>query len=186
MLPKKYMNGVDYDPFEGLPGVFATPHYKQTHSWRYVCSYSDGKRHKARIFELLAKYGQPEARGDWDLHHVVEGQHFADVDFGGRLGVMYQEELPVVLIHKPEHHTYNQLLHITETDELFRDQLPSALLLRSKSAQTAAMDPAQRGTLERRVQQLALLYQQAYAGDFVLQRISRNVFDDALQVLSKC
>ena len=186
MLPKKYIKGVDYDPFEGLPGVYATPHYKQTRSWRYVCSYSDGKRHKQRIFELLAKYGQPEARGDWDLHHVVEGQHFADVDFGGRLSVMYQEELPVVLIHKPEHHTYNQLLHISETDELFRDQLPSALIVRSNAARAAAGDPTQREVLRQRVARLTLLYQQAYAGDFVLQRISRNVFDDALTVLQQC
>ena len=186
MLPSKYMNGVDHGPFEGLPGVYATPHYKQANSWRYICSYSDGKRHKQRIFELLAKYGQPEARGDWDLHHVVEGQHFADVDFGGRLPMMYQDELPVVLIHKPEHHAYNQLLHINETDELFRDQLPSALLVRSNTARRAAADPAQREAMRARVAKLSLLYQQAYAGDFVLQRISRNVFDDALAVLERC
>lgn len=186
MLPKKYITGVNYDPFEGIPGVYATPHYKQTHSWRYVCSYSDGRRHKERIFGLLAKYGQPEARGEWDLHHVVEGQHFADIDFGGRLSVMYLDELPVVLIHKPEHHAYNQLLHISETDELYRDQLPSALLVRSKAAKDAAADPAKRAAMKERVEKLALLYHRAYAGDFVLQRISRNVFDDALQVLQKC
>ena len=47
--------------------------------------------------------GQPEVRGRWDLHHIVEGQHFADVDFTGSLTRLYKEALPVVLIHKDEH-----------------------------------------------------------------------------------
>jgi hypothetical protein len=180
MLPRRYLQGIAVDSFEGCPGVFAAPDYRSPHSWRYLSSYADGKRHKVRIFALLKQHGQSEVQGEWDLHHVVEGQHFADVDFAGRLNALYRDELPCVLIHRNEHVAYNQVLHIRETDEMFRDRLPKDLLERSQRAAAEAKDRRQHPELRIRVQRLKTLYRSAYTGDPVLQKIASNVLDEAM------
>jgi hypothetical protein len=180
MLPRKYLQGIAVDPFEDCPGVFAAQDYRSSHSWRYLSSYADGKRHKVRIFALLKQYGQSGVPGGWDLHHVVEGQHFADVDFSGKLAALYRDELPCVLIHKNEHVAYNQVLHIRETDEMFRDQLPKDLLERSQRAAAEAKDRRKHPELRIRVQRLKDLYRNAYMGDPVLQKIASNVLDDTM------
>jgi hypothetical protein len=184
MLPAKYLQGVRATPFEMFPGVFATPHYKQANSSRFICSYADGQRYKAQLFAFFARAGQTEARGQWDLHHIVEGQHFADIDFTGRLQALYKDELPVVLIQKNEHVAYNMLLHIAATDEMFRDSLPADLVARSRAAAAAAGQPGQRADLRARVDKLIELYDGAYQGDPVLTRIARNVLNAARSLLA--
>ena len=183
MLPSRYLTGVRATQLEDFPGVFAAADYRSSSSSRFVCSYDDGRRHKLRLFQFLARLGQREARAEWDLHHVVEGQHFADIDFAGRIRTAYAQELPVVLIHKNEHVAYNQLLHVSATDEMFRDALPDDLVQRSRAAAASAARPAERAALRARVARLAQLYDGAYAGDAILQRIARNVLDDALLLL---
>jgi hypothetical protein len=184
MLPRQYLLGTGAVPFEMFPGIFATPHHKHAASSRFICSYADGQRHKAQLFAFIARAGQVEARRQWDLHHIVEGQHFADIDFGGRLQAMYQNELPVVLIQKDEHVAYNQLLHVSATDEMFRDNLPADLLQRSQAACAAAKQPNQRAALRSRVEKLLQLYDGAYATDPVLTRIARNVLNGAKALLA--
>jgi hypothetical protein len=184
MLPAKYLRGVPTDPFEGCPGVFAADHYKQAGAYRYIASYADGLRWKDRIFALLARQGQPETPGDWELHHVIEGQHFADIDFTGRLQAMYDEELPVVLLHQGEHRAYNRLLHIKQTTELFRQVLPKDQVQRAQEAAVAATDRNRWPELRRRVDDLLRLYGAAYAGDPVLTGIARNVLNDARALLT--
>ena len=183
MSVKKYLLGVSVDPFEGLPGVFAGPHHKHTGHYRYLSSYRDGQRGKARIFQLLAQHGQRENPREWELHHIVEGQHFADIDFGGRLERAYVDELPCVLIHRVEHRAYNSLLHIRETDMLYRHTLPRELGERSTAAAAAAKTRTAHARLRRRVSDLRQLYTNAYADDRVLRRIAQNVIDDALTFL---
>ena len=185
MSVSKYLRGVEWDPWAGMPGIYATPNSRRRGSWRYICTYRDGKRHKKAIMAKLRQYGQPERPGDWDLHHIVEGQHFADIDFAGVIASAYHGELPCVLIHKQEHVAYNRLLHIRETDELFRDSLPSDLRQRSDQAAERARDPANHGKLREQVMRLMVLYRNAYEGDAALQRIARNVFDDSLSVLRR-
>jgi hypothetical protein len=183
MIPRKYLSGLDADDFD-IPGVFGIPHARQRGSWRLVCSYADGKRHKARLFERLKAQGQSEAGRSWEFHHIVEGQHYADVDFSGRLAALYQEELPCVLIAKEEHLAYNRLLHIRETDELYRDRgLPAELLQRSAAAKAAAGQRARHTELRSRVEALRRLYANAYAGDQVLITIANNVLADTLTQL---
>lgn len=183
MLSSRYLHRIDADPFEGCPGVFAAADYRRPDAWRYLCSYADGKRHKPRIFALLRQHGQPEDPGAWDLHHVVEGQHAADIDFAGRLDVLYKQELPCVLLHKNEHVAYNQLLHVKATDELYRDVLPQAMLERARHVAAEAADRRRHPVLRARVESLRSLYRNAYRGDPVLQRVADNVFDDALRHL---
>jgi hypothetical protein len=183
MLPQKYLLGVRSVPFEMFPGMFAVTHHRDANSSRFISSYADGKTQKAGLFAFLARTGQIESRRQWDLHHIVEGQHFADIDFGGRLQAMYQNELPVVLIQKDEHVAYNMLLHISATDEMFRDTLPADLLARSRAAVAAAAQPAQRPALRARVDKLIELYDGAYMSDPVLTQIARNVLTDARSLL---
>ncbi|GJG89730.1 hypothetical protein tb265_49110 [Gemmatimonadetes bacterium T265] len=183
MLPTRYLRGLAATPFDGAPGVFAVPHARRPGSYRYLCSYRDGQREKPRIFTLLARYGQPEPPAEWDLHHVVEGQHFADVDFRGALLTLYTDVLPCVLIHQAEHRAYNRLLHARETDVLFRDALPRDVAERSRATAAAWRDPKRRGELRTRVGALAALYRDAYDGDPVLQHVAQNVLDEALAQL---
>ena len=179
MLPMKYLLGVTSVPFDQYPGIFAVTHHRRADSSRFISSYADGKTNKPELFKFLARAGQIESRRQWDLHHIVEGQHFADVDFTGRLQTMYQKELPVVLIQKDEHVAYNMLLHVSATDEMFRDTLPADLLARSRAAMAAAAQPAQRPALRARVDKLIELYDGAYMSDPVLTQIARNVLTDA-------
>lgn len=65
--------------------------------------------------------GRAEPRASWEWHHIVEGQHYADVDFAGQLPLVYAEQFPCVLIAHAEHVAYNRLLHTRETDELYRN-----------------------------------------------------------------
>ncbi len=182
MSLSRYLHGLQTDPFEGCVGIFVADHYRAG-SYRYLTTYADGKRHKARIFDLLKRYGQIESRGRWDLHHVVEGQHFADIDFTGELPTLYKNALPCVLIERNEHIAYNQLLHVRETDELFRERLPSDMLQRSAHVAALARDRREHGTLRLQVQKLRQLYRRAYEGDHVLQKVADNVFDVALAQL---
>lgn len=183
MMPRKYVRGLPADDVD-VPGVYGTPHSRIPGSWRILASYDDGKRHKDRLFRNLAAEGQSETRGTWEWHHVVEGQHFADIDFGGRLAQLYANELPCVLIAKEEHLAYNRLLHIRETDELFRDRgLPDDLRRRSAAAAADARIGAKHPELRARVAHLRTLYRNAYAGDRVLTTVAENVLDDALAQL---
>jgi hypothetical protein len=168
----KYLLGVTSVPFDQYPGIFAVTHHRRADSSRFISSYADGKTNKPELFKFLARAGQIESRRQWDLHHIVEGQHFADVDFTGRLQTMYQKELPVVLIQKDEHVAYNMLLHVSATDEMFRDTLPADLLARSRAAMAAAAQPAQRPALRARVDKLIELYDGAYMSDPVLTQIA--------------
>jgi len=183
MIPHTYLRGLDAGDYD-IKGVHGIRHARMPGRWRLVCSYADGKRHKARLFANMAAMGQVEARQSWEWHHIVEGQHFADVDFAGRLPVLYVEQLPCVLISREEHAAYNRLLHIRETDELYRDTgLPAGLRQRSSTVAAAARDRANHPQLRTRVGELQHLYRDAYAGDRVLTTIAMNVLDDALSQL---
>ena len=183
MVPHNYLRGLDAADYD-IKGVFGIRHGRMPGSWRIVCSYADGKRHKARLFANMAAMGQVEARQQWEWHHIVEGQHFADVDFAGRLPALYAQELPCVLISREEHAAYNRLLHIRETDELYRDAgLPAELRQRSAAAVVAARERANHPALRKRLGELQSLYRDAYAGDRVLTTIAMNVLDEALSQL---
>ena len=183
MIPPSYLRGLDADDSD-IRGIYGIPHARTPGSWRIVCSYADGKRHKARLFDKLKHAGQLEPRGGWEWHHIVEGQHFADVDFAGRLATLYEDALPCVLIAKEEHLAYNRLLHIRETDELFRAAgLPADLRKRSAEAAAAARDRRKHGELRTRVRELERLYRNAYVGDRVLATIAMNVLEDNLRQL---
>ena len=54
MVNRTYLEGLDADSFD-LPGIFGVPHARVPGSWRIICSYTDGKRHKARLFANLAR-----------------------------------------------------------------------------------------------------------------------------------
>ena len=139
------------------------------------------KGHRRALFANMAAAGLAESRKSWEWHHVVEGQHFADIDFGGQLPLLYEEQLPCVLIAREEHLAYNRVLHIRETDELYRDTgLPADLRKRAAQAAQAARGKANHAELRRRVGHLQQLYRNAYSGDPVLTTIAMNVLDEAL------
>ena len=86
-----------------------------------------------------------------------------------------------MLLAKEEHVAYNRVLHIAETDELYRDTgLPVALQQRSAAAVAAVGDRANHPRLRTQVAQLRALYRNVYAGDPVLTAIAENVLAEAL------
>ena len=179
MIPQKYLRGLDARG--PVRGVYSIPHSRRAGAWRTVSSYEDGLRYKKHMFDAM---GQAESQASWDWHHVVEGQHFADVDFSGQLAQLYKQQLPCVLIAREEHLAYNMLLHIRETDELFRDTgLPADLRERSAHAALEGRVKTNHPTLRLRVANLKRQYQYAYAGDHVLITIAENVLDDVLNDL---
>lgn len=183
MIPRTYLQGLEADDFD-IPGVYGARHSRSPGSWRILCSYDDGQRHKARLFANMAAAGQAESRGTWELHHIVEGQHFADIDFQGQLDRLYKQVLPCVLIAKEEHLAYNRLLHISETDELYRDNgLPAGVRARSISTAASARNRANHAALRRRVDDLLQLYRNAYSGDQVLTAVAENVLRSTLTAL---
>jgi hypothetical protein len=180
VVPQKYLRGLEAGD-DDISGVYGIRHARKPGSWRIVCSYADGKRHKAALFAKLAAAGQTESPDSWEWHHIVEGQHFADVDFAGQLSALYEHELPCVLIAREEHRAYNRLLHIRETNELYRDSgLPRDLRDRSARVALAARSRANYAELRRRANELQRLYANAYAGDPVLTTIAMNVLNDTL------
>lgn len=51
--------------------------------------------------------GPPGSAGDWHVHHVVEGDIYADIHFEDvSYDEMYRRILPCVLVHKGEHNPY--------------------------------------------------------------------------------
>jgi hypothetical protein len=178
------LNGVSAVQAPAMRGIYVVSHHRDPDKSRIVGSYRDAKKHKSTIFTLMGDLlGAREDLGDWDLHHVVEAQHFADIDFRGRLHTAYYDELPIVLILKDEHVTYDKLLHIKDADRLVSGELTPDLVERSESAAAMAADSESRPALRDRLGKLALLYQDAYSGEAVLQRIAKNVIDDALSFL---
>jgi hypothetical protein len=179
MLSKHYLAGVKATHFDLLRGVFVAADYRRSDSSRFLGTYEDLTEQKNAILRLArAVSGQVEQPGQWEVHHIVEGQHFADVDFAGRLSVAYERELPCVLIHRGEHRdAYNRLLHLKATDELFRDSLPKDRLARSKAAQKSFATPGAHAQLAGRLGKLDRLYHWVYEGDAVLQQVATNVFE---------
>ena len=183
MMPKRYVEKLDASEGD-LPGLYGIEHARKPGSWRFVCSYADAKRYKQVIFDRLRKAGQPEAAKTWEWHHVVEGQHFADIDFAGEFSRAYLDELPCVLIAKDEHLAYNRILHTKATSELYRDiALPADLQRRAKAVCAEARVRTNHGALRARLLRLRKLYHDTYEGDEVLMTISDNVFDVAVRKL---
>ncbi len=176
MLDQRYLTGVRYDDFDGLDGkVFAVPHHIR--GWRYISTYADGKFCKDKIFSLLKKHGQEESPSEWDLHHIVEGNHLSEIDFDGRLMAEYNNGLPCVLIHRrEEHELYSRLFRLSAAKALFRANLTGDKTQRSATAQDEAKTPEGKVLMIARLDKLANLYKHAYMGDTPLQKIAANVF----------
>lgn len=181
----KYLNGVDYDFFESIDGVYVVKEANRLRGYRYICSYNTGLKNKERIIRKLRRYGQSETSGDWAFHHIVEGKHFADINFTGRYEEAYENELPCYMIHKDRHTLYTSLFGIRETDIIYRDPFPGKCLDRSKLVAESAKDKKNYEYFLSIIRKYEELYLNAYRGDIVMQKISKNVFTEAKQILIK-
>jgi hypothetical protein len=183
MILSNYLFGLDANDWD-TPGIFGIQDARRSGNWRILCSYTDGKYHKQTLFAKLAPAGQQESAKTWQLHHVVERQHYADIDFAGQLLDFYYNKLPCVLLSQEEHRAYNGLLHCRETTDLFRDEsLPIEVIKRAEKTTFEAKDPSQHNRLLRRAEQIQLLYENAYDGDCVLATVARNVINFAVGAL---
>lgn len=184
MLNLSYLSSLPYQQVDSFPGFFAVADHRRPDSSRFICTYSDGKRHKQNFFLFLGKLGQLETSAEWELHHIVEGRHYADVDFRGELTMLYEDVLPCVLIHRSEHELYSRLASIRATKELYLTSgLSNDMNVRSTQVAQEAGSIQNRAALEKRLEKLISLYRHAYEGDYVLQKIALNVLADAAEKL---
>jgi hypothetical protein len=185
MMPKRYLNGIRYgETF--MDGVYMVDDYRSQDSSRWVGSYADLRASKLQILHIAYRISrQRENPADWDVHHIVERKHLADVDFQGTLGVAYEQELPCVLIHrKSEHQSYTSTLGSPEATMLFRSRLPKRMADRSLRAQELCTEATGRKLLRSQAQLLMEMYSNHYEGDPALERIARNVFRSVLKGLA--
>lgn len=185
MFNLSYFGSLPYTPYDLLPGLYTVADHRNRNSTRWLCTYADGQRHKTALFGLMRRLGQNEQPAEWDIHHIVEGHHYADIDFRGELERTYQHQLPCVFLHRREEHTlYSRLARTGAVSELFRGQgLPRKAVDRSKAVALEAKDPRNRAMLRKRVEDLRSYYKGVYMGDTVLSMIANNVLDEALTKL---
>ena len=183
MLSASYLQGLDTVEFT-IPGIYYVRHSRRPDSFRILSTHRDGTRNKGQLFAQLAADGQIEKPGTWEFHHVVEGQHFADIDHLGQLPGIYKDGLPCVLLAQEEHRAYNSLLHSGAADELFRSSSPHIPLARTSSPALQSGTRSRSDAFRLRIDDLRLMYRSAYDGDLVLQTIASNVLDLTATTLS--
>jgi hypothetical protein len=188
MLSSRYLKNLEANPLGTFPGIFEITDLRKPGSYRFVATYEDGNRHKDAFFAFLARHGQVETPSEWHFHHVVEGHHFADIDYDGRLDDMYDSELPCVLIHQDEHTGYTRQARLRGTSEMHRERgLKRRKADRSvaarKAGAAAVADAALRTRLMARVQRLRGYYRDLHAEDEVVRRLADNVLMDVLERL---
>ncbi|WP_207431276.1 hypothetical protein [Sabulibacter ruber] len=156
---ENYLLGISWDPFEGIPGIYVANHHKR--GYRYFSTYNNAVSKKHTIFSRLAEGGMIENKGDWDWHHVVEGNHLAPLVPPDKFNNLYNKEWPTVLIHsKEEHKVLNSLLRSKGTlDGLNKN---GGKPLRSDERTVY-------------IRRLYHRYQDIYIGDPVLQKVAHNV-----------
>jgi hypothetical protein len=188
MLTGRFLTGLTAHALESFPGMFAIDDTRKRNSYRYVASYHDGMRAKAAFFAFLSRHGQKEDPSRWHLHHVVEGHHFADIDFDGRLKDFYDTILPCVFIDEDEHSGYTRQARLRGTREMYRDALPGTMEDRSRAARKSAVasrtDVARLAALRARVMKMRRYYRDLHEGDFVIRRLADNVLLDAIERLN--
>ncbi len=174
----------------GLPGIYLVQDHRNKNSSRVLGTYYDLKLNKATLFETMRVFGQEEDPKEWQMHHIVERQHFADVDIRGLLSMYYWHDLPCVMIHNgSEHDAYNRLMRTKESKNHFlpyRASAPKRQADRSIAISNKYEDAMAKGgrakaefrsELKDRLTRLASLYDSFYLGDPVLGTIASNVFN---------
>lgn len=155
----KYLQGIAWDPFEGIPELYVADHHIQ--GWRYFTTHKKGKAKKTLIFQKLAEGGMLENKGHWDWHHVVEGNHLAPLYTSYDYERFYDDEWPTVLMHSNEEHkVLNSLFRSKGTLE---------------GLQHAGSRPLQGGERMNYLRTLYQRYQDIYQGDPLLQKVAHNV-----------
>jgi hypothetical protein len=197
-LKPEYLKGVNRGIILEIGGWLCFRHHAQPGQHRFVMTYADGQAKKASVFSLLKAFGVNRlVPSEWDLHHIVEGRHFADLDFRGEYTTMYAQELPCILLHRQsEHSLYTVLAGIKATKELYLDKISGDSEARASQTCTlfstikGSRDDKWRGEqldiLRQRLANMRKLYGNTYSGDPLMRQIAKNVLDVAeskLQIL---
>ena len=156
---EKYLLGIHWDPFEGISGIYVTDHHIK--GYRYFSTYKNGESKKQLIFNRLAEGKMIEKKGDWDWHHVVEGNHLVPLVASEKYNSLYRLEWPTVLIHSQEEHkVLNSLLRSKGT---------------LQGLQKGGTTPLNRDKRTAYLKTLYHRYQDIYLGDPVLQKVAHNI-----------
>ena len=184
MLSFKYLRGVYFERMEGIPGIYLIPDGRDRKNFRLIGSYFDGKTLQFQIIRKLKEMNKEE--GNYlQLHHIIEPIHFAEIDFMGQLSKWIKYELPCVFLSRKEHLFINHYLHISPEDEKFRDIPSTDWIKKSNATAEKAKDAGFHGALLMDWEKIQSLYQAAYEGDQYLQKIARNVLEEAKKWLPK-
>jgi hypothetical protein len=158
-MMNNYLFGIPWEHFEGISGIYVTRHHIR--GWRYFSTYKNGEAKKFLVFKKLAEAGANEIKGDWDWHHVVEGNHLAPLFSLTDYNNKYNYEWPTVLMHSAEEHKI--------LNSLFRSK---GTLEGLENKGTAPLPGDER---RKYIHTLDQRYQDIYTGDPVLQKMAHNV-----------
>jgi hypothetical protein len=140
---------------------------------------------KSAILALVAGDGQQVGdEGDWHVHHVVEGDIYADVHFEDvPYRWMYEGVLPCVLVHEREHLPYfHGVSRAKPSKELYgvksggTSDARAAAAWRAYHAARQAGDRAALDELRERVAKRDQLFRDLYHYDTALLAIAAAVF----------
>lgn len=161
----KYLIGIPWNSFEGIPGIYVTDHH--INGWRYFSSYSNGQLRKNILFQKFADAGIVEYMGSWDWHHVVEGYDLKPLFSPDVYNNLYKLEWPTVLVHaNEEHHVLNSILH---SKKIYQE------LISLQSSFKSNNNILKRDMRNKYLYILDQHYRNTYSGDLILQKIANNV-----------
>lgn len=192
----EYLTGLS-PSYLGIPGFYLVKHHLGGDRYRVLGDYENLKSGKSQLFQFLEDlesasrdsdsgssskrlYTRPE---EWDFHHVVEGRHYANAMLSGELAEFYANRLPCVLVHgAEEHRLYSRLFAIKETKTFFQGHdFAGTTSERANKTLALAKTLEGRNEIKMRVQRMSHWYNEFYEGDWVLQLVSRNVFNEVLR-----
>ena len=132
---------------------------------------------KSEIIQLTNKLkGRETNVGDWDWHHIVEGQHAAMLSVKGDMINQYNHSIPVILIHKPEHQFFSRNFNNQQFFELVGALKMDKMALQAEAMKLKRSDAGIQ-KLKLRVRNLKEMYGNMYEAYPTLQKVAMNIFD---------
>jgi hypothetical protein len=136
---------------------------------------------KQELLSLLGGFtGRKIANtAEFDWHHVVESQHIRTILFKGDLHNETNFQVPTILIHKPDHAFFSRNFNNNE----FRELASISNVASSNTASSLFATPEGRKKLQQRINNLKMMYANAYVENPALFKISNNIFNSYTALL---
>lgn len=144
-------------------------------SEEYICAYVNRNKSKKEICKIMNR-----STNVFDFHHVVEHQHLADISVDGMLDMMYDYEMPTVMMHNVKHHlACDAILHVKETRYRYLRKETASINVeqRQREAEKLFRSFEGRSELTKRVNEMKEIYAEVYRSEGTLRKIALNILN---------